>query len=208
MTDEKYSFIEDVREKKLTSRSVRNKRTHNGKGGKAKLPSDYMTKKELAAMSGECKTYRMNSPMRWAEFKSMPDELKADYIKAIQEKYNAPAGAIADMFGVHKSSVIRELYRLGFEGGKKGRKVGYDKEGFLAWANMVPIAKPAPVEEVKEEAQQEARKEESSCEKRLAIPGHGNMVFEGRVEDVLKSVSVLLGGANVHISVTWDVLEG
>ena len=43
MTDEKYTYIQDVRDKKVTARSARSKRTHNGKGGSVKFPSDYMT---------------------------------------------------------------------------------------------------------------------------------------------------------------------
>ena len=47
MKDEEYLFRQDSRDKALTARSARHKRTHCGKGGRVKLPSDYMTKKEL-----------------------------------------------------------------------------------------------------------------------------------------------------------------
>jgi hypothetical protein len=207
MTDEKYTFVQDVIDKKQTARSARFKRTHTGKGGRAKLPSDYMTKKELAAMSGECKTYRMNAPMKWWEFKNMPDELKIDYIKAIREKYGVTDSAIAEMFAVNKTTVSHELNRLGIAGAKKGRNMKYDKEGFLAWANGVPAKKEEP--EVVEAPQEVPEVQQDAPVKECCrmVPGSGNMVFEGKVEEVLNTVSVLLGGAKVHVSITWDVLE-
>ena len=35
-------------------------------------------------MSGECKSYRLNSPMSWDEFKAMPDDIKITYIKLLR----------------------------------------------------------------------------------------------------------------------------
>ena len=60
MKDEEYLFHQTCREQKNIARSARNKRTHNGKGGRVKFPSDYMTKKELQKMNGEVKSYRLN----------------------------------------------------------------------------------------------------------------------------------------------------
>jgi hypothetical protein len=199
--------VQDVIDKKQTARSARYKRTHTGKGGRAKLPSDYMTKKELAAMSGECKTYRMNAPMKWWEFKAMPDELKIAYIKAIREKYGASDTAISEMFSVSKSTLSHVLKRIGLEGGKK-KSIAYDKEGFLAWVNGVPAKNEEP--EVVEAPQEAPEVQQDAPVKEYCrmVPGSGNMVFEGKVEEVLNTVSVLLGGAKVHISITWDVLEG
>ena len=62
MTDERYTFITDVAEKKRTARGAFNKRTHNGKGGKVRFPSDYLSNKERNEMNGKVREYRMNSP--------------------------------------------------------------------------------------------------------------------------------------------------
>ena len=210
MTDEKYVFVSDVIDKKQTARSARSRRTHTGKGGRAKLPSDYMTKKELEAMNGECKTYRLNSPMKWFEFKAMPDDIKISYIKLIREKYGATDSAIADMLGIHKVTFCNERKRIGMEATCKGGNPGYDKEGFRAWVNGVPAQKKE--QEVPQEVQVEVpQAEEQSTVAQVEccrmVPNSGNMVFEGKVEEILKTVSVLLGGANAQISITWDVLE-
>ena len=63
MTDEKFVFVSDVAEKKRTARGSHNKRTHCGRGGTVRFPSDNMTRKELSKMNGEVKSYRMNDPM-------------------------------------------------------------------------------------------------------------------------------------------------
>lgn len=113
MKDETYAFIQDVREKKATARSARNKRTHNGKSGRVKFPSDYMTKKEIKAMSGEVKSYRLNEPMNWKEFKAMPDDIKVSYISLLRQKYNAPDSHICKMMGTNTCSFSQEMHRLG-----------------------------------------------------------------------------------------------
>ena len=96
MKDETYAFISDVKDKKITARSARHTRTHCGKGGRVRFPSDNLSKKELQKMNGECKSFRLNDPMVWKEFKSMPDDLKITYIKLQKYCRNAwcPSGKL------------------------------------------------------------------------------------------------------------------
>lgn len=204
MRDEEYLFHADVRGKKNIARSARNTRTHCGKSGRVKFPSDYMTKKELNAMNGEVKSYRLNEPMSWKEFKELPDDIKVTYIKLLREKFNCFDSAIADIMGVNKVTFSQEIKRLGLGYGTKhgGNRTWNEKEAFYAWAHGVPATKEAE-DPIPEEPVPEA---EPVIEEKKAIPGTGNLVFEGKVEEVLKTIGVLLGGANVHISVTWDVL--
>lgn len=210
MKDEKYLYLSDVRDKKVTARSARHKRTHNGKGGSVKLPSDYMTQKEIKAMSGECKSYKLNKPMNWREFKGMPDDIKISYIKLIREKFGATDSAIAKMMMTNPCSFSQEINRLGISNGKHtGGASKWDKEGFLAWANL---ATPKPAEEaheVVEETVEEVAEEVPVIpaeEHKPSIPAEGNMVFEGRIEDILQTVGMLLKGANVRIALSWDVI--
>lgn len=152
MEDEKYVFFQDVREKKVTGYSARKQKKHCGKGGRVKFPSDYLTKKELQNMSGECKTYRMNSPMKWQEFKAMPKDLQIAYIKAIKEKYDPPIVAIAKMMGCERANLSRYLTSLGFEKGKRGH-YPWDKMGFAEWCFGLPKTEECQSveEDVKEE---------------------------------------------------------
>lgn len=211
MKDEKYLYISDVRDKKITARSARHKRTHNGRGGSVKLPSDYMTQKEIKAMSGECKSYKLNKPMNWKEFKAMPDDIKISYIKLIREKFGATDSAIANMMNVNKCSFSQEMNRLGIRTGKHtGSAVKWDKEGFFAWATIIPST---PTEEthatVKETVEEvvEVVEEVPVEEGKPSVPTVGDMVFEGRIEDILTTVGTLLKGAVVHINIKWDVMD-
>ena len=208
MTDEKFVFVQDVKDKKITARSARNRRTHNGKGGAVKFPSDYMTRKEKEAMNGEVKSYRLNSPMTWKEFKALPDDVKVVYIKALRQKFNCFDSAIAEMLGINKVTFSNEIKRLGLGHGTKhgGNRTWKEKDAFYAWAHGVNIPVPDPVEEAPE-AERQMASLEKICDpvpevkvlpvredKPKAMPCSGNLTFEGRVEDVLNTVSVLLGG--------------
>ncbi len=89
-SDEAWDYIQDCKEKKITGGSARNMKT----------ASDYMTQKELRALDGEVKTYRLGSPMSWEEFNAMPDDLKKMYIKNLRKKFNVPDQALAVNMGV------------------------------------------------------------------------------------------------------------
>ncbi len=209
MTDEKYVFVQDTREKKSVARSARSKRTHCGKGGRVKLPSDYLSKRELNAMSGECKSYRLNEPMNWVEFKSMPDDIKITYIKLIREKFDASDSALAEMFGVSGWTVCQEMKRLDLARGKYSNNRKWDKDAFIAWVNRVPtepVEEAQVIEEVAEEiAEEPVEVPVEVPENKHCVPRTGSLVFDGRIEDILKTIGMVLKGADVHISVHWEV---
>ena len=149
MTEVEKDFHQDCRAKKSVAASARSRRTHAGKGGKVRLPSDNLTKKELEKMNGECKAYRLNSPMKWAEFKSLPDDLKVAYIKMLREKYNAPTKEITAMMGVSEFSYGEVMRKLGFAD-KPGlrRKVTDEWFAWLAGKKAEePVEETEPVAE-------------------------------------------------------------
>lgn len=214
MKNEEYVYRQDVSERAKTARSARNKRGHCGKGGRVRLPSDYMTKKELQKMNGECETYRLNEPMSWEEFKRMPDEHKITYIKLLRNKWNVPDKALAEeMFKCHPYTVNREVIRLGISCGQRSGRIKWDKEGYLAWLHGVPAELPAvaveePVEVVDEAAEEKAEvKVYPVPVLNPIVPTMGDVQYEGRIEDILLSVGALLNGANVSLYVKWMVKE-
>jgi hypothetical protein len=232
MEDEKYVYYQDLKEKKSTGYSARKQRSHCGKGGRVKLPSDYLTKKELKNMSGECKSYRLNEPMKWAEFKAMPEDLQRTYIAAIRAKYNAPISAIAEMMGYLDNHLGKYLvHTLGMERRPRGNQK-WDKEGFWAWVGGVPKQEePAEVEQevfevemTAEEAKEvlEILDEIKPCEeipnpgikvnysegRKFAYPISGNMNFEGMAQDALALLDAVLFGKNIKLSVSWEVCDG
>lgn len=132
MTDERYTFVTDVAEKKRTARGAFNKRTHNGKRGGVKFPSDYMTKKEKNMMNGECKTYIMNAPITYAEFKTYPDDLKKQYVQKLRDMFDVSDTDIAKMMGVNIRTFSKCLNKIGANGGRRGQRKA-DYVAFEKW---------------------------------------------------------------------------
>lgn len=208
MNDEKYVYEQDVRQKASTARSARKRRTHAGKGGTVKFPSDFMTKKELQSMNGEVKSWRLNEPMSWAEFKSMPDDIRVVYIKALRSKYGVSDSKLAEMFGAKQVTASKEMRRLGLGLGRAAIKVKpFDSEGWFAFCNGIKIEKKQAESDstVMEETEQSNEPEPNHTEN--AIPCTGSLTFEGTAESALKFVCGLLGGANVRISVSWELCD-
>lgn len=212
MTDEKYLFISDVREKKRTATGSHHKRTHCGKGGSIKFPCDFMSKKELQEMNGEVKSYRLNEPMSWQEFKAMPDDLRIAYVTALRKKYRVPDIRLAEMFGISPDNVSLMFKRLGLDAGKTRARKNWDYDSWIEWLNGVPI-------ETQEDEQGEetcdAIHEESVVEEVEqgvsetvvpAVPTQGMMRFECSADAALKSIAQLLQNANVRLSLSWEII--
>ena len=132
MTDEKYTFVTDVAEKKRIARGSFNKRTHNGKGGKVRFPSDYLSNKERNKMNGEVREYRMNSPITYAEFKKYPDDLKKKYIQRLRDMFDVPDKDIAAMMGVNVKTLDTALAKIDARGGRRGKRKA-DYVAFEKW---------------------------------------------------------------------------
>lgn len=225
MSDEAYLLNQDTRDKKVTARGARHARTHCGKSGAVKFPSDYLSRKELKAMNGPVETYRMNAPITWEEFKSYPDEHKKTYIQLLRKKFNVPDKYVAEMFGIAANTLTGWFKCLGLAKGAGNGAKTWDKEGFLAWRAGAPEAvKPSetPVEvevitedeciDILEEAKVAAEAIvndvfESSCKTHNAVPESGQMSFRGHIDDILRTVRTILDNANVSLTVSWYVKE-
>lgn len=212
MNDERYTFVQDVREKKVTARSAYKRRTHCGKGGAVKFPSDYMTKKERETMNGECKSYRLNEPMKWADYLDMPDDIRVQYIQLLRNKFKVPFQHIGVMLGVSQKTISREILRLGLSEGKGGANRNWDKEGFYAWWKGVTTA---PTEEDTETQESpgvrldplEDIKPCALAPLVMSVPEEGSLVFEGPADAALDSIKLLLQNANAKIKVSWTIVD-
>lgn len=233
MTDEEYEFVKDSMDKKNVARSASHKRTHAGKRGSVKFPSDYLSKKELKAMSGECIKYAsLKKPMNWDEFKVLPDDLKKEYINSIRDKFGAPDTYIAEMLGVSQKHMSLYFKDLGLNLGKgcgNGRRK-WEREQFYAWktgadpelvkgepvdivdteedGGLIDIpSEPidCPVEEPVVESVKESTEGQTGA-KICAIPKNGNMTFKCQADLALNTIAQLLGNTNVLIEINWTVI--
>jgi hypothetical protein len=199
MNDAEYLYKHDVMRKSNIARSARNRRTHNGKSGGVKLPSDYMTEKEIQSMNGEVKSYPLNKPMKWYEFKSMPGDIQQTYIELLQRKFGVPRDAIANMLGVEYTNFGMYLKRHGITITRGNGD--WDRDGFIAWCNgITQVAHEEPKEEpvnpiipIDEDARPHV------------VPEKGRLQFDGCAADIMNTISEILGLTKVKIQVSWDV---
>lgn len=208
MNDIKYTFIQDIKEKKTTARGSHNRRTHAGKGGAVKFPSDYLSKKELKAMSSETKTYKMNEPITWAEFKAMPVDLQRQYLKNLRDTYKVEYSTIAKMFGCSAWIMNDTAKKLGLAAnGKKIKLADQKLKEFEAFAHgnaaKIPVPDETDTAEVNNTPETPKNEPVAVNEFKAAIPVYGTMSFTGNATEALKTMIAILGGAAVDITVSW-----
>lgn len=219
MNDEKYVFISEVKERKNIARSARNRRSHNGKGGKVMMPSDRMTRKEWESMNGEVKHYKINEPMSYAEFKALPDDIKKIYIKTLRSKFDVPDKYIAEMMGVGKSTIAYNIGILDIHSGETNNIRAWDRAGWQEWVEGRAVLPEEAVEEVLAEETCEStevvdevveEQAEDTCEKVKLAPRSGEMMFEGSAAEAFEAAAKLLGDGNYVLCIRWEAegMEG
>lgn len=213
----------DVRDKKITARSAFHKRTHTGKGGPVRFPSDYLSRKELNAMNSEVKYYNINNPMKWEDFKKMPDDIKAAYIKSLREKFSAYDTMIFEMLGIKQQIGSFELRRLGLGVGRSGRKPKPDKDAWFKWLHGVKTEKSEEPDAITDDTEPESSEivvpgaafvsnnpcviTEKEPVKALAVPESGQLNFECNASMALQMVGQILQDECVRITVAWQRIE-
>ena len=215
MIDEEYVFRSECADRKRTARGSFNKRSHAGKGGRVKMPSDYMTKKERDKMNGEVQSYNLNSPMKWAQFKQMPDDIKREYLNSIISKYNPQQAALAEMFGISRNTVCNMFRELGmpFRGNVSAVRTGRN-DAFWAWVNSANEVtrdvreEPLPVVEVATPTEPVIKPAESprSCPVGVGIPINGVLEFSNTTaQDAFNAAYALLTTAELQkLVITWE----
>jgi hypothetical protein len=164
-----------------------------------------MTKKEIKAMSGEVKSYRLNEPMNWKEFKAMPDDIKVSYINLLRQKWNAPDSHISKMMGTNVCSFSQEMHRLGIPSTRHSSEK-WDKDGFYAWAHGVPTQKEEPVVEAAEELKFVPLEDLSVLREKSILPLSGTLNYEGTVEDIFSVLNDIVGKGNVRMTISWEAV--
>lgn len=84
------SAVAQVYQQDIGSRGKLGRMNFYKKGGKGTSPlgKKYMTDAEINARHGECKEYKLNRFMLFSEFRTMPPDIQALWINAIQDKYD------------------------------------------------------------------------------------------------------------------------
>lgn len=103
-------FDFDVREKKRIAASAR----HRVCGSRSKhcfLPSDRLTKAQLAKRNGPVATFNMSGPMSWDMFDQLPQDLKGEYLIGLRDRFNPSPAQLGRMFGLPAATTRRNLQR-------------------------------------------------------------------------------------------------
>ena len=91
-------------------------------------------------MNGECLTYNMNGPVKWATFKYWPEDIQREYLQKLEEVYRASTLDISLMMHTSYDNIRLLKQRLGLASKRGGKRLGVDKK---AWAEFCGVA-PAP----------------------------------------------------------------
>lgn len=213
MTDEEYIFRTDTAEKKRTARGSFNRLSHAGRGGRVRMPSDYMTKKERDAMNGEVQSYNLSEPMKWEQFKLLTDDIKREYITSIVSKYDPQQSAISQMLNVAPNTLHVLCKRLGIT----FRHSGCDKsrnDAFWAWVNgtnevMQDVSEePSPVAEIATPIEQvmEPAEKPNKPPMGAGIPINGVLEFSNTTaRDAFNAAYALLTTVELQkLVITWE----
>ena len=154
-------FYDDTAEKKRIARSYRNK---NRKGkGRIRFSFENMSPRERKELNGPVMEYNMRSPMQWKAFKKMPRDLRGEYLQGVVNQFHPTQQALADMFAVSKSTLIRSMNDLGIECEGKGK----DSEEWRRWIGTTMAAGEDEYdsrEAVAEEASDQGEEDAVQCE--------------------------------------------
>ena len=155
-----------------------------------RMPSDNLTRKEIEAMSGEITSWNLNKPCNWAEFKTMPDDIKREYVGKLRATYGVETGALAEMFGVVNNTVSACFRTLGISAPRGGyhRRT---KEQARAWEEFCR-GEETPTETATQPAEQELPPVEEKPE-----------VIKTDVSNIATLLAALVGtGAKLTIELT------
>lgn len=232
LPDEQYVLFSDTAEKKRIARGSHNKRSHCGKGGSVKFPSDYMSKKEREAMNGEMKSYNLNKPMTWTDLRAMPKDLQITYIKKLRNNYDVPDAVLAESFDISQSYISQFLASLGLGSGlnagakRKGWRKSEKAKRFYAWwsqgeydaaevgeetakTNDIPIQVPDTVTNTDVNSIAAVKRFIDAVRAPSLIPNGGALTFDSTtIEEAAKVLSEILGeSTKVSLRVDWAVLK-
>lgn len=191
-------FDFDVLEKKRIARSAFLTPRHSG----CTLPSDTMTRKEIAAMNGEVKTYNVTRPMKWSEYKRLPDDLKREYWRNMQSCGGA-ATWLEEHMGVSNDTILNAAKAVGVPFKRGAHNLELWQAAEYRWA-------------IRDGAETTQERTEGTTECSNTPPGakpveplktpvtlaHARLVLNGEREGILQHLALLMPDSG-EIVVEW-----
>ena len=110
MTDETYSFVKDIKERKQMAHGAYRK--VRGKRKKVTLPSDHLTQKQIKEMNGAVATYTMDKPHTYYELLAFPKDLRKEYIQGVISKYHPSINEMTKMLHCKRDTFLALLKQM------------------------------------------------------------------------------------------------
>lgn len=167
-------------------------------------------------MNGEVQSYNLNSPMKWAQFKRMPDDIKREYLSTIISKYNPQQAALAEMFGISRNTVCNMFRELGipFRGNVSAVRTGRN-DAFWAWVKSTNEVtrgvseEPLPVVEIATPTEPVIKPAESPRNRppvSVGTPINGVLEFSNTTaQDAFNAAYALLTTMELQkLVITWE----
>lgn len=227
MTD----FDYDVKQKKNIAHGAF-ARKRGSKSKKCSLPSDLLTEAQKRKLNGPCVELKLDEPMRWETFKSLPVSLAKEYIAHLRETYNPSQTMLGNMFGVSAPVICRTFKTLGIESAPaKRRDFGEaTKIKQAKWDafchGVVGGGSNLIIEDANDQIEPENDEIESPAEEEIA---HGDpespVCFEAPTPDPVRATTLcasfngfpdlatlesfyrLVGTDSVHVTINIEVME-
>ena len=103
MTDERYVYNQDQRERKRTASGSKARRC-GAKSRRCTLPSDTLTPAQKAKLNGPVTTVDLKRPMRYTNLKKLPPSLQYLYLEHLVSVHKARRTDLLDMLGIVQST--------------------------------------------------------------------------------------------------------
>ena len=121
MTDERFVYNADIRDRKRTAASARAKK---GNSRSCTLPSDSLSAAQKRQLNGSVESLEMNKPMVWSRLRALSPTLQFLYLDHLVNEYHARRADLLEMLGVSQSTFWYLQQKLP---GKLFFKSGYKK---------------------------------------------------------------------------------
>lgn len=133
MTDERYVYNLDIKDRKRTASGARAKKG-GSKSRRCPLPSDTLTKAQRQKLNGSVESIKLNMPMDYARLKELTPQLRFLYLDHLVSVYKARRVDLCSMLGISNGTFWKLQQalpgRLIFKGQPK--KSAPEWEAFMA----------------------------------------------------------------------------
>lgn len=151
MTDERYVYTQDQKDRKRTAGGARAKKG-GSRSKRCPMPSDTLTKAQREKLNGPVEQISLNKPLTYAELKELRPTLRHLYLDHLVNYHNARRVDLQQMLGCSNRTL--ELLINGLPGKLvfKGRRRSPAPEWLAFLANAQPVQEATHATEVETQA--------------------------------------------------------